>query len=79
MLKIDIDKDSIDALQEDRDKRWAVRTAALAQGGITRNQYLNELGFDGIGPAGDKFLVPSTMVPLDDVIAGATENTPPDA
>lgn len=50
------------ALQEDENQRWTRLTASLEKGGITRNTYLNELGYD---PETDEdvIYVPSSVTP----------------
>lgn len=62
-LRLDFDRDGIEALQEDRQKTWArVRDAQH----LTVNEKRLATGYDE-HPDGDVLLVPSNVVPLDQV------------
>lgn len=51
------------ALQEDENQRWARLTSSLQAGGITRNTYLNELGYDPEPDTDDVVYVPTSVKP----------------
>lgn len=50
------DFNRVNALQEDRNKRWQRATAALSAGGILVNEFRAEVGLSDMGPAGNMFL-----------------------
>jgi phage portal protein BeeE len=50
------DFSTVPALQEDRQKVWAISTEALTAGGITVNEFCAEVGLENKGPAGDVYL-----------------------
>lgn len=60
-LELDYDRDSIDALQEERTRLWARIDAASD---LTVNEKREAKGYGNIGPEGDVILVPAGMVPL---------------
>lgn len=55
-LELRWDYSGVPAMQEDRDASWRRATAALSAGGLTVNMFLEEIGEEAIGPAGDVFL-----------------------
>ncbi len=56
------DTSAVYALQEDQQRRWTRAGDGLRAGGITVNMYLQEIGKPPIGPAGDVFLRPLTVI-----------------
>lgn len=50
------------ALQEKANERWSRYLEAFKVGGITVNQLVTELGEDPIGPSGEVYLRPMTMI-----------------
>lgn len=50
------------AFQEAREARWRRATEALRVGGITVNEFCNEVGLPGKGPAGDVYLRSAAIV-----------------
>lgn len=56
------DNSEVLALQEAEKDRWERAIGALARGGITRNMFLQAVGFDPV-PGGDVFLTPAGVVP----------------
>lgn len=67
------------ALQEDATARWNRATAALNAGGITLNQYQQEIGKPGFGDAGDVLYLPFSVQPTrpDDLSKLADETAKP--
>jgi HK97 family phage portal protein len=64
--EIDVDKDGIEALREEASAVWD--RAANPNAPLTINERRELLGKDGIGEDGDVILVPSTLVPLEQVL-----------
>jgi HK97 family phage portal protein len=50
------DLSEVPAFQEDRTARWGRATTALQAGAITVNMFMDEIGEEDIGPAGEVFL-----------------------
>lgn len=61
-LIMKFDFSEVKALQEDKNEAWARATAALQAGGITVNQFLEEIGKPAIG--GDVFLRPMMLMEI---------------
>ena len=61
-LYLDFDKDSIDALAENRNELW---TRLNATSWLTINEKRAAAGYEPIGAEGDVILVPATNLPLD--------------
>lgn len=74
------DFDSVPALRENEDAKWARATAALNAGGITVNMFLEEIGAENIGADGEYFLRSSAVVavpvgnPADDNSEGTSSD-----
>jgi len=66
-LRLDYNRDAIEALQEDRAKLWEGTQKA---DWLTVNEKRTRTGYDTIGPEGDVVLVPFSMTPLGE--AGST-------
>jgi len=63
-LILDYDKDAIEALQEEREKKYAYLTGA---DWLTVNEKRDATGYDEVGPEGDKILVSFSRIPLDQI------------
>lgn len=75
-----VDRDSIDALQEDRDKAWTRTISAVNAGVITRNEARAELGYaqwQGSKDPADQLTVPAPTVLLEELAMPAAP-LPPD-
>ncbi len=62
--RLDYDRDSIDALQEDRGQKWVYVSQTRC---LSINEQRAELGFDSLGKKGDVVLVPISEISLEDV------------
>lgn len=56
------DYSQVESLQDDIAKRWTRGIDALGRGGITLNMFYSEVGLPLIGPSGDVFLRPMTVI-----------------
>lgn len=56
------DFSKVPALQEERNSRWTRAVEALQVGGITVNEFREEIGLPNIGSRGDVFLRPMTIL-----------------
>jgi HK97 family phage portal protein len=61
-LRLDYDRDKIEAIQEDRAKRYAYLNLA---DWLSVNQKCAATGYPEIGPAGDVILIPISKIPLE--------------
>jgi HK97 family phage portal protein len=61
---VHFDNSDVVALREAQKDKWDRATQAFRAGGITRNQYLRELGLPDIGKAGDVFMTPAGVIPV---------------
>lgn len=55
------DVSQVMALQENVNEIWSRATSAWTAGAITRNDFLAEIGKDGIGPVGEVYYMPITV------------------
>lgn len=65
-IELDYDRDSIEALQEDRAAKYAYLQSAKF---ITVNEKREATGYDAVGPEGDVILVSMGETPLEDAAA----------
>lgn len=56
------DYSKVEALRENREVVWRLAADAFRTGGITKNMYLQEIGYSPIGPQGDIFLHPLAYI-----------------
>lgn len=75
-LRLDYDRDDIEALQEDRALVWTRAKESYAGGLLTLNEARDLLGYDATDE-GDIFLTPPRELTLDQLLAGAALPTPP--
>jgi len=64
-IRVDYDRDSIEAIREDRSKLYTDIRGLVQDGIATRNMALEELGYEQGGPELDVRTVSSATVPLD--------------
>lgn len=75
-LRLDYDRDDIEALQEDRALVWTRAIDSYGKGLLTLNEARDLLGYDPTDE-GDIFLTPPRELTLDQLLAGAALPTPP--
>lgn len=59
------------ALQENVDNRWKRATEALRAGAITKNEFYQQVGLEGIGKAGDVYIYNLSMVDIPKGVSAA--------
>ena len=62
---VDYDRDSIEAIREDRSKKVVDLNSQIDRGWLKRNQAREDLKRGSMGPAGDVATVSGAVVPLD--------------
>ena len=62
---VDYDRDSIEAIREDRSKKVVDLNSQIDRGWLTRNEAREDLKRGSMGPAGDVATVSGAVVPLD--------------
>lgn len=63
-VEVRFDHSNVIALRESEASRWERATESFRAGGITRNQYLRQIGEPEIGPAGEVYMTPAGVVPV---------------
>jgi HK97 family phage portal protein len=62
-ISLQFDTSDVDALQEDQTALWTRAQAAMTAGGITRNEFRQEIGLPAV-PNGDVFLLPFNVTEM---------------